>query len=359
MTDAVVILRQGAVRTLTETLQAPPEETYHVSGTPTWTLYAGAEGAPETLVAGPTPVVGYEAGAARAVSVWAQLDTTALAPGPYRVQWRIDYTSGATGLTDTEQGETALAVVLPGGLRAPYVATMTRLLWDLVPAEDVDRLSELHYYDALRQAVREYGRAWPRLLSTDVPLTAGQYEYPLATLAVGSDPAAAWVPYRSRLKAVWAPFSAAAQGAAPLTPTGYDWDDPRAVWWLREYLPQAGDTARVEWETGHSLTDTVDTTGGVREPLCEWAAGWLLANTLANTAAQTNDAMLEMQIVSYRDMQQRRRQQGMDMMARAVASWTAFPGAPGAAMTIGTVHNPYAAIMPTAFALGTGGGRGR
>ena len=241
----------------------------------------------------------------------------------------------ATGLTDTEQGETQLAVVLPGGARAPYVAAVTRLLWDLVPAEDVDRLSVLHYYDALGEAVRTYGQAVPRLVSTDVPLVAGQFEYPAwPRWRPGRARRRPGCPDRSRLRYV-APFVAADQGTAPLPPTGYAWDDPRAVWWLLDYLPQPGETARVQWETSHTLTDTVVTVADQRGPICEWAAGYLLATTLANVAAQTNDAQAEMAVVAYRDAQQRRRQQGIDLMTRAAASWAATGVAVGGG-------NPYA-----------------
>lgn len=359
MADAYVVLRKGAVRTLAATLTAPPEDTYQVSGSPTWTLYddAGA------VVSGPTPVAGFDVDPARTVSVWAQLDTSARAAGSYRVQWRVDFADARPGLTDTELAQTRLTIEDPAGARAPYVAGVQRLLWDLVPAEDTDRLSLPHYYDALRQAVREYGGAQPRLISVDVPLVAGQFEYPLATLEAGASPAATWVAGRSRITALAAPFDAAAIGPTPLSPAAYSWNDPRAVWILREYLPQGGETARVLWETAHTLTDAVDTlpVGGDglaehRECLCQWAAGWLLANTLANTAAQTNDPQIESAVVSWRDMQQRRRQQGQDMMAAAAACWTAAvgtPGAPGAGPP-----NPYAAVRPTAFTVGGSPGRG-
>lgn len=69
----------------------------------------------------------------------------------------------------------------------------------------------------------------------------------------------------------------------------------------------------------HSTNELAAT--GHTEPFCRWAAGYALRWMRGNKASQEMEPQIGAAIVSFRDIQARCRQQGMEMMASAEADW--------------------------------------
>lgn len=78
------------------------------------------------------------------------------------------------------------------------------------------------------------------------------------------------------------------------------------------------------WATrgeGGSIDVLLDLLEAAFEPVCLYAAGYVMAFPLANQAAQTNDQQHGAEIANYRDMQLKRKSQGEAMMAKARLLW--------------------------------------
>lgn len=161
-------------------------------------------------------------------------------------------------------------------------------------------LSLRDYRDALAAAVRDYSRKSPRLVQKDVSLTASQWEYDLSTLTAGASPAASWVNDFSRIVRIEPDVDSTLQSRYYEPLLQFSVDERRAKWRFENRSPSSGDTARVDWETTHTLSHSVDTLPTLDfEPLCEYAAGVVLENPQAVQWLRTRNPQIAGDFVSF------------------------------------------------------------
>jgi hypothetical protein len=203
-----------------------------------------------------------------------------------------------------------------------YIGRIQGWLQETEIGEAQQDLSLRDYRDALAVAVRAFSEVRPRELRKDVSLTANDWTYALSGLATGITPTAEWAEGVSRILEVEEPYDATLQSRSILGPLDFEVDERAAEWRLKYVSPSAGQTARVTWTALHTLSHTVDTLpADAFELLTQYAAGVALQGPLANLATRTNDPQIAADVVSFRDRQQRSRQQGMEMQAAAKRLW--------------------------------------
>lgn len=202
-----------------------------------------------------------------------------------------------------------------------YVLAIQDLLQEHTSGEDSQLLS---YRDLMRAAdltVRRYSQDRPRELRTTVTLTASDWTYLLSDLATGQSPAAGWVNDFSQIVRVNYPRDTTLQSRTFLGPLDAEVDERAGEWRFVHASPSAGQTADVWWTTTHTLSHTIDTIPTVDFPsVCQWGTAEALL-MLANAASHTDAPQQAAEFVSYRDKQQRYRQQAMDLKREAQAGW--------------------------------------
>jgi hypothetical protein len=250
----------------------------------------------------------------------------AVDPGRYRYQLRYTLAAEYGGDRETIEGE--LFVWPEWSVLDRYLADVR----DALRGPEGGALAELgrrELADALARAVDRVNVLAPRQVDALLTRPSGQAWFDLPDGAAvdldgnAIEPAAAWLPAARVVRAY-------PVGDARWTRT--DWlTCPAPVYRLdapagRLYLDAvaAALQLRLRYALPHVLDHSTDTLGGLRPAVVEWAAGWLLATPLANVSAQTNEARGS-DVVSHRDMQQRRKQQGESMMLRAEARMVVTP----------------------------------
>jgi hypothetical protein len=200
-----------------------------------------------------------------------------------------------------------------------YIARVMDLVQETEQGDSQQRLSLRDYRNALKATAEGYSRWNPRQAYQDYTLTSEWlYDLPAGTALL---PPAPWKPGFSDMVKIEHPYDETVQGQTFLRLE--DWSVDETLSQLRiNFSPTADNVLRARFTVPHVLTHRYDTLPSRDfEAICLHAAGWCLRWPLANQAAQTDDPHGQADVVSMRDQQQRRRQQGMEMMREAERRW--------------------------------------